>query len=74
MSDDGTGAGLRIPAILIGKSDGAKLINYFKYAANDAQDVHLNVNFMSPHPVERAELKFWYTSSDERSLMFLKNL
>jgi len=25
MSDDGTGAGLRIPAVLIGNDDGAKL-------------------------------------------------
>ena len=29
---------------------------------------------MSPHPVERPEFKFWYTSSDERSLMFIQNL
>jgi len=30
MSDDGTGGGLRIPAMLVGKTDGKKLIDYLK--------------------------------------------
>lgn len=74
MSDDGTGAGIRIPAVLIGKSDGAALQKWIKNADGKDDDVQLNVQFMSPHPVEKAELKFWYTSSDARSLMFLQNL
>lgn len=30
MSDDGTGGGLRIPAMLIGKTDGKKLIDFLR--------------------------------------------
>lgn len=30
MSDDGTGGGIRIPAMLIGKTDGKKLIDFLK--------------------------------------------
>lgn len=30
MSDDGTGAGIRIPSMLIGKADGEKLIDFMK--------------------------------------------
>jgi hypothetical protein len=28
MSDDGTGGGIRIPSMIIGKTDGKKLIDY----------------------------------------------
>ena len=30
MSDDGTGGGIRIPAMLISKDDGKKLIDFLK--------------------------------------------
>ena len=30
MSDDGTGGGIRIPSMLIGKTDGKKLIDFLK--------------------------------------------
>lgn len=32
MSDDGTGGGIRIPSMLIGKNDGDKLIEWYKRA------------------------------------------
>lgn len=32
MSDDGTGGGIRIPAMLIGRTDGKKLIDFLKNA------------------------------------------
>lgn len=32
MSDDGTGAGIRIPSMLISKKDGDKLLDYLKTA------------------------------------------
>jgi hypothetical protein len=35
MSDDGTGGGIRIPSMLIGKTDGKKLIDYLKRASNE---------------------------------------
>lgn len=35
MSDDGTGGGIRIPAMLLGKEDGQKLINFLKISSNE---------------------------------------
>jgi hypothetical protein len=35
MSDDGTGAGIRIPSMLISKSDGDKLLDFMKTATED---------------------------------------
>jgi hypothetical protein len=38
MSDDGTGGGIRIPSMLIGKTDGRKLIDYLKRASDEELD------------------------------------
>jgi hypothetical protein len=38
MSDDGTGGGIRIPSMLIGKTDGKKLIDYLKRASDEELD------------------------------------
>jgi hypothetical protein len=35
MSDDGTGGGIRIPSMLIGKTDGKKLEDYMKRASDN---------------------------------------
>jgi hypothetical protein len=34
MSDDGTGGGIRIPSMLIGRTDGKKLIDWLKTASS----------------------------------------
>ena len=75
MSDDGTGAGLRIPSVLIGKESGDKLIQYFKDANTETKRrVNININFMKPHPQAIVDFDFWFTSSDFRSLMFMQNI
>jgi hypothetical protein len=33
LSDDGTGGGIRIPSMLIGKTDGKKLLDFLKRAS-----------------------------------------
>jgi hypothetical protein len=38
MSDDGTGGGIRIPSMLIGKTDGKKLLDYLKRASDEELD------------------------------------
>jgi hypothetical protein len=38
MSDDGTGGGIRIPSMLIGKNDGKKLIDFLKRASEEELD------------------------------------
>lgn len=34
MSDDGTGGGIRIPSMLIGVSEGNKLIDFIQHASD----------------------------------------
>lgn len=38
MSDDGTGGGIRIPSMLIGRTDGKKLLDYLKRASDEELD------------------------------------
>lgn len=38
MSDDGTGGGIRIPSMLIGKTDGNKLIDFVKKGSQKELD------------------------------------
>lgn len=35
MSDDGTGGGIRMPSMLIGKTDGQKLLDFLKHESYD---------------------------------------
>jgi len=35
LSDDGTGAGIRIPSMLIAKDDGDKIVDWLVHASND---------------------------------------
>jgi hypothetical protein len=75
MSDDGTGAGIRIPSIMIGNNDGSKLVAYISMAEfEDLKDIELNIHFVNPHPQDVVDLEVWYTSADDRSMAFLKNI
>jgi hypothetical protein len=38
MKDDGTGNAIRIPSMLISKTDGKKLLDYLKRASNEELD------------------------------------
>ena len=38
MSDDGTGGGIRIPSMLIGKKDGNKIIEWMATATQEEKD------------------------------------
>jgi len=51
MSDDSTGAGIRIPSVMIGNLNGTELISYLaKTNLNELSDIELNVHFINPHP------------------------
>ena len=44
MSDDGTGAGIRIPSVLIGSKDGQMLKDYLKGAtAEEIKQIRFNI-------------------------------
>jgi hypothetical protein len=75
MSDDGTGGGLRIPAVLISKSDGGVLKDYLLNSPAAAKSqVALSVSFMVPHKTKRVDLQMWYTADDDRSLDLLRDI
>ena len=72
MSDDGTGGGIRIPAMLIGKTDGLKLIDFLKRASNEElEQTAIMAQFVMEKPDDRVEYDLWLTSSNDRALDFI---
>lgn len=75
MSDDGTGAGIRIPSILIGHGDGDLLTNFIERAnPSEIEEMELNVHFVNPYPRDKVKFEMWYSSVDDRSLAFLRDM
>ena len=68
MGDDGTGSGIRIPSMLIGKSDGQILKDYAKLK----QGATLSAEFTVKVSEEAANVEFWYSSNNALALDFLK--
>jgi len=74
MSDDGSGAGIRIPSMLITKKDGDKLLNYLKNASsNGMKEVHVLATFDIKKPDNRVEYDIWYSSSSDQALDFIQD-
>lgn len=76
MSDDGTGAGIRIPAMLIGKKDGDTLKSFLQTQNNVLRkQTSLTAEFfIKPNSDNSVYSEIWYTSSDKKSLDFIKNI
>merc|ERR1712137_136528 len=75
MSDDGTGGGIRIPSMLIGKSDGEKIIDWLS-TVNETEHAKMNIMMdfvMNSTKDNRVAYDFWYTSSSDRALDFLED-
>ena len=71
LSDDGTGTGIRIPAMMINKYDGKILTEYLK---KDPQ-VSLFAEFiMETQKNNKVDAAFWYSSGDDKALDFVKNM
>ena len=74
MSDDGTGGGIRIPSMLVGKSDGKKLIDFLKRASEKELDqTAIMAQFVMEKPDDRVEYDLWFTSSNDRALDFISD-
>ncbi len=74
MSDDSTGTGIRIPAMLIGKRDGKDLMNWFKQASPEQQKAAaLAIEFESLKTADLVEWQYWFSSSDDRALDFFRD-
>ena len=68
MGDDGTGTGIRIPSMLIGKEDGLKL----KYYANNNDAGTLSAEFNTPMIEGKVHVELWYSSNNRLALDFIK--
>jgi hypothetical protein len=72
MSDDGTGAGIRMPSMLISKKDGQTLIDFLQTASeDDLNQIAINAMFGMGRPDNRVEYDIWYSSSNQRMLDFI---
>ena len=74
MSDDGTGGGIRIPSMLIGKTDGKKLIDFLtKSNDEELKQIAIMAEFRMEKPDDRVEYDIWFTSSNDRALDFISD-
>lgn len=74
MSDDGTGAGIRIPSMLISKKDGDKLLDYLKTATpEELAQISVAADFDMRRPDNRVEYDIWYSSSNDQALDFIQD-
>lgn len=72
MSDDGSGAGIRIPSMIISKADGDKLLDFLKQADKDElNQIKVMAQFEMTRPDNRVEYDIWYTSSNDVALDFI---
>ena len=68
MGDDGTGTGIRIPSMLIGKSDGEALIEF----ARQKKGATLSAEFAVKEKTNFVDIEFWYSSNNQLALDFVK--
>lgn len=74
MSDDGTGGGIRIPSMLLGKTDGLKLIDFLARGSNeDLKLITIMAEFIMEKPDNRVEYDIWFTSTNDRALDFIQD-
>jgi hypothetical protein len=60
--------------MLIGNSDGKKLIDYLKRASDDEQNqIAIMAEFHMAKPDDRVEYDIWFTSSNDRALDFISD-
>lgn len=74
MSDDGSGAGLRIPSMLVSYEDGQKLIDFMKTSTKRVRDqISIVVEFKMQRPDNRVEYDIWYSSNNDLVLDFIQD-
>jgi hypothetical protein len=69
MGDDGTGTGIRIPSMLIGKETGKKLKDF---TVNSDTAATLSAEFSMENPENFVEMELWYSSNNVLALDFIK--
>lgn len=75
MSDDGSGAGIRIPSMLISKADGAKLLDFIQTATEEELS---QLSFLADFSLKQREnnkvdYDIWYSSTSDVALDFIQD-
>lgn len=75
MSDDGTGGGIRIPSMLITRTDGDILIEWVKNATPaELNQLVVMAEFVMPtNEANKVSYDFWMTSSSNRAIDFIED-
>lgn len=75
MSDDGTGGGIRIPSMLISRTDGDILLDWFKSATfKEKHSLVIMAEFVMPTTEDNnVAYDFWFTSSSNRAIDFIED-
>ena len=68
MGDDGTGTGIRIPSMLIGKDDGAKLREFAKKKIGATLSAEFSVKAL----MEKVDIELWFSANNLEALTFIK--
>jgi hypothetical protein len=76
VGDDGTGGGIRIPAVMITKEDGKKIIDWLGAASpSELAQVEIQADFMIDYyGNNEVNVELFYTSSDDYSMDFIRNM
>lgn len=70
MGDDGTGTGIRVPSMLIGKEDGQRLKDFAMSSEGDAGT--LSAEFTMPNIEDKVHVELWFSSNNVLALDFIK--
>jgi len=76
LADDGHEGDISIPAILISRSDGDKIINYYLYHKDNKEEINkikLEIKFDIENKSNKANYDIWYTPDIENVYTFLKD-
>ena len=74
MSDDGAGAGINIPSMLISKKDGMKLMDWVKTASEkELKSLSILAQFVMRNNDNRVEYDLWLSSSSDKMLDFIQD-
>lgn len=74
MSDDGTGTGIRIPAMLIGRKEGQILKDFLTKSSPElVAKAALTAEFVFKNKENKVKWELWYTSTNDKALDFVRN-
>ena len=74
MSDDGSGAGLRIPSMMVNKKDGDKILKFMNEATpEEIESIRIVASFDMRRPDNRVEYDIWYSATSDVALDFFQD-